>query len=72
MVPFHFEAAAAWSLRSWDRTQIPRPFTTVALVFGDPLRVPRDASAEDLEQWRTRLETSLGACEARCLEIVRC
>ena len=31
VVPFHMEASSYWSLKSWDRTQIPRPFSTVAL-----------------------------------------
>src|ERR1700681_2366521 len=28
VVPFHMEASKYWSLNSWDRTQIPRPFST--------------------------------------------
>ena len=30
VVPFHMEASRYWSLKSWDRTQIPMPFSTVA------------------------------------------
>ena len=26
VVPFHMEASSYWSLKSWDRTQIPKPF----------------------------------------------
>jgi lysophospholipid acyltransferase (LPLAT)-like uncharacterized protein len=71
VVPFHFEAAAYWSLRSWDRTQIPKPFTTIALVFGEPFTVPRDADDDSLEQYRLRLEHELAAAERRCAEILR-
>jgi lysophospholipid acyltransferase (LPLAT)-like uncharacterized protein len=71
IVPFHLEARAFWSLRSWDRTQIPKPFTTVALVFGAPLQVPRDATDAALEQWRTKLEETLAACETRCVTITQ-
>ena len=31
LLPFHLEASRSWELRSWDRTQIPKPFSTVAL-----------------------------------------
>jgi lysophospholipid acyltransferase (LPLAT)-like uncharacterized protein len=65
VLPFHIEASGHWSLRSWDRTQIPKPFSTVALVMGEPLDVPKDASAEMLESARLELEARLKALEAR-------
>ena len=34
VVPFHMEASSSWSLKSWDRTQIPKPFATVAIAIG--------------------------------------
>ena len=71
VIPFHAEAAAHWSLRSWDRTQIPKPFTTVALVFGEPFTVPRDADDDALEQYRVRLEQELTDAERRCFELLK-
>jgi lysophospholipid acyltransferase (LPLAT)-like uncharacterized protein len=71
VVPFHAEAAAHWSLRSWDRTQIPKPFTTVALVIGEPFIVPRDADDEALELYRLRLEREIGEAERRCFELLK-
>lgn len=70
VIPFHAEAAAHWSLRSWDRTQIPKPFTKVALVIGEPFVVARDADEPALEASRRRLERELMACEARCRELL--
>ena len=37
VVPFHLEASACWTLRSWDRAQVPRPFARVAVAIGTPL-----------------------------------
>ena len=65
LLPFHLEASSHWSLRSWDRTQIPKPFSTVALVVGEPIEVPSDASGDVLEQSRQELEQRLSALEAR-------
>src|SRR5947209_15247795 len=31
VLPFNLEANRYWSLKSWDRTQIPKPFATVAI-----------------------------------------
>jgi lysophospholipid acyltransferase (LPLAT)-like uncharacterized protein len=65
LLPFHLEASSHWSLRSWDRTQIPKPFSTVALVVGEPMDVPADASGDTLEAAREELERRLTALEAR-------
>src|SRR2546421_12420707 len=40
VVPFHLEADRFWSARSWDRTQVPQPFATVAIAIGAPIVVP--------------------------------
>jgi lysophospholipid acyltransferase (LPLAT)-like uncharacterized protein len=65
LLPFHLEASSHWSLRSWDRTQIPKPFSTVALVVGEPMDVEQSASAETLEHARVELERRLGLLEER-------
>jgi hypothetical protein len=39
VLPVHFEADRHWTANSWDRTQIPKPFATVALVVGEPFDV---------------------------------
>jgi lysophospholipid acyltransferase (LPLAT)-like uncharacterized protein len=65
LLPFHLEASSHWSLRSWDRTQIPKPYSTVALAIGEPLDVPKQASDEILESARLELEARLRALEAR-------
>jgi len=71
ILPFHLEAASAWTLRSWDRTQIPKPFTNVALVVGEPIPVGADATKAELESARVALEQRLGDLERRAQEIVR-
>jgi lysophospholipid acyltransferase (LPLAT)-like uncharacterized protein len=64
LLPFHVEAARHWSLASWDRTQIPKPFTTVAIVMGKPMYVGR-TDPEGVEDMRAELQTSLSALERR-------
>ena len=70
IVPFHIEADRYWTLNSWDRTQIPKPFSTVALVVGEPLEVPRDATDEQMESMRQELERRLRVVEARAIEML--
>ena len=71
VLPFHLEAARYWSVRSWDRTQIPKPFSRVALAIGEPLEVPRDVSAEQLETIRGELDRRLKALEERAAALLR-
>jgi lysophospholipid acyltransferase (LPLAT)-like uncharacterized protein len=70
VIPFHAETTAHWSLKSWDKTQIPKPFATVVLVIGEPFIVPRDADDEVLEQYRLRLEQEIHKAEQRCFELL--
>ena len=70
LLPFHIEAASSWTMKSWDRTQIPKPFTTVAMAIGEPLYVPRDADETALEEWRQRLQQSLAACRLSCADLL--
>jgi lysophospholipid acyltransferase (LPLAT)-like uncharacterized protein len=65
VLPFHLEADRHWTVSSWDRTQIPKPFATVALVVDEPFHVPPDAGDAELEAARVKLESRLRALEDR-------
>ena len=70
IIPFHLEADRHWTMKSWDRTQIPKPFTTVALAIAEPIYVPRDADDSALEQARLDLQQSLAACKQQCATLL--
>jgi len=63
VLPFHLEASRYWTLRSWDRTQIPKPFSTVSIVVGEPFHVAADADDTALETARQSLEERLKGLE---------
>jgi lysophospholipid acyltransferase (LPLAT)-like uncharacterized protein len=69
LVPFHMEADRAWTTRSWDRAQIPKPFATVAAVLGEPIRVETTEEAH-IETKRGELERSLRDLEGRAKQIL--
>ena len=46
-------------LKSWDRFQVPIPFSRVDILFSEPLLVPRDASNDQREAFRLELEKRL-------------
>lgn len=65
VLPFHIEADRYWTAGSWDRTLIPKPFSSLAVAIGDPLYVA--GTAEDVvEQNRRELETRLAGLEQKC------
>ncbi|MFN7977025.1 MAG: lysophospholipid acyltransferase family protein [Vicinamibacterales bacterium] len=64
ILPIHAAADRAWTLGSWDRTHIPKPWSLVALTIGAPMRVPRDADDAALERARLDVEARLRDCEA--------
>jgi lysophospholipid acyltransferase (LPLAT)-like uncharacterized protein len=65
LLPFHLEAGAYWTMKSWDRTQIPKPFSTVALAVGAPIDVAPDADEAAQDRMRRELEASLAALQRR-------
>src|SRR5499425_2603201 len=49
IVPFHIESDRHWTAHSWDRTQIPKPWSTVAIAIGEPFDVSSDVDDVSLE-----------------------
>jgi lysophospholipid acyltransferase (LPLAT)-like uncharacterized protein len=70
VLPFHLEASRCWTLSSWDRTQIPKPFATVALAVGEPFDVPADADESAIETARCALEGELHSLEGRTRKLL--
>jgi lysophospholipid acyltransferase (LPLAT)-like uncharacterized protein len=58
VLPFHAEADASWTVRSWDRQQFPKPGATISLVIGEPLYVANTDEAT-VEAARKELEIRL-------------
>jgi len=48
-------------LKSWDRFQIPIPFSRCEMIVGQPVWVPREATDEQREVLRQRLEQTLNS-----------
>ena len=61
VVPFSFYAKWKIRIKSWDRFQIPLPFSRCEMRLGTAIFVPRDASNEQREQLRQQLQAELRA-----------
>src|SRR5262245_54385155 len=71
VLPFHLEASRHWTMNSWDRTQVPKPFATVAIAMGQPLDVPKDADEGAIEAARKTVEERLLTLEQRAATLLR-
>ncbi|THD53248.1 MAG: DUF374 domain-containing protein [Bradyrhizobium sp.] len=65
IMPFAMATSRFLRLKNWDRTTINLPFGRGALVGGEIIMVPPDASAETMEELRVRLEATLNDVTAR-------
>ena len=70
VLPFHLEASRAWTARSWDGTQVPKPFSIVALTMGEPLTVPAGADEQAIKDATAELQRRLARLEARALALL--
>ena len=69
ILPYHIESNRHWTLQSWDRTQIPKPFSRVALVIGAPIAVLSTDEAT-LEKKTQELNAALVELETHALLLV--
>jgi lysophospholipid acyltransferase (LPLAT)-like uncharacterized protein len=56
VIPTSYNVGWKISVNSWDRFQIPLPFSSAVMKFGQPLRVPRELTDEQRESFRQELE----------------
>src|SRR5256885_8317431 len=70
IVPFHIESDRHWTANSWDRTQIPKPWSRVAIAIGEPLPIVADADERAIESGRVALEERLHALETRAFALL--
>lgn len=61
IVPLAARAERKWTFNSWDRMEIPKPFSRTAIHYGEPLDVPETAGPEDFAALRAELERRLHA-----------
>lgn len=63
IVPVGVSASRRYLAPSWDRFLVPLPFSRGLMIFGSPMTVPANASSEELESLRRRLEDELHRLE---------
>jgi lysophospholipid acyltransferase (LPLAT)-like uncharacterized protein len=70
IVPFHIEAASSWTVKSWDRHQVPKPGSEIAIAIGEPIDVQPQADEATIEGARLNLERVLAGLERDALAML--
>jgi lysophospholipid acyltransferase (LPLAT)-like uncharacterized protein len=64
---FHLEPEHAWTIGSWDRFLVPKPFTRIVVSWAQWTRVPADLPAEQFEPKREELNAAIERARLRAL-----
>jgi lysophospholipid acyltransferase (LPLAT)-like uncharacterized protein len=59
ILPVSIAASHEWRFRTWDRFELPRPFSRVMIAFGEPVKVPRGLTPDGMVQFQAEMGTAL-------------
>jgi lysophospholipid acyltransferase (LPLAT)-like uncharacterized protein len=65
VLPMNLEYSSCWRFKSWDGFILPRPFSTVRVIFGEPHQVAATNTADEFEAERRRLQEAMMALVER-------
>jgi hypothetical protein len=64
---FHLEPKRAWTMHSWDRFLVPKPFTRIVVSWARWTTVPGDLAESQFEQKREELNAAIERARLRAL-----
>ena len=64
MAVFHIAIDRKWTLNTWDRLLVPKPFSRALMRVGSLIAVPEDIGSSDLEHYNALLQSSLDRVKA--------
>ena len=59
MVAFHIALENTWTLNTWDKVMIPKPFSRALLRISRQIVVPADADDAERERFHGELQAAL-------------
>jgi lysophospholipid acyltransferase (LPLAT)-like uncharacterized protein len=71
LLPLAVACDAAWQLSSWDRFQIPKPFSRLCVASAPPIEVPPGVGPDDLAGYAAELEQRIHAAAQSAQQLLR-
>ena len=66
ILPFVVQPRRFWTVNSWDKMQIPRPFSPALTIYGEPIFVAADANDAEIESKLRELQKCLDDLNYQC------
>ena len=61
ILPYSINSKKYWELKSWDNFQIPKPFSKMEIIYGEPIHIPTVLNEEQFEEYRLKVEQANNA-----------
>jgi lysophospholipid acyltransferase (LPLAT)-like uncharacterized protein len=68
LIPVLWGADRCWTLNTWDRYLIPKPFARISICYAEPIWIPPSAKGEELEDYRRQVEDIMNRATRWCDE----
>ena len=59
IIPMSIETNKFWTINSWDKLQIPKPFSKAKVYLAEPVFVPKDSDKDEIEKRTKELQRKL-------------
>ena len=59
ILPFIAKASRHWTLSTWDKMRIPKPFSLIVTIWGEPIQVEGPLDAEKLSHYQSLINERL-------------
>ena len=54
--------------KRWDKRELPHWGSTVSLAIGDPIRIPKELRARDIDEWNRKVMAAIEDVDRRAEE----
>ena len=59
ILPISIAASHTWRFTTWDKFELPLPFSRVVIAYGEPVRLPRGLDADSLARMQAEMGRKL-------------
>lgn len=59
ILPLGLAASRNWYLKTWDRTEIPKPWARIHVCYGEPIAVPGKLAKDEIQNWQNKVAASI-------------
>lgn len=70
ILPVGIACSRVWRFNSWDKHEVPKPFSKAVVVFGEPVHVKECETDEDRAKWAEEIAKAINAADEKATEML--